>query len=142
MSKEKRDKIYIMAIKPKYAKAIYEGKKNWEFRKVPPPLLEPILLYESAPVSAITGMVLFGVEIKSLPSTVFELIRTNKTFTQNLPGITLKELQEYTGKNKCVSALRVIECSRFEKPKLMGVNPPVNWGRYFLRPVDEKGGEK
>lgn len=138
----KREKVYIMAIKPKYAKAIYEGKKNWEFRKVPPPLLEPILLYESAPVSAITGMVLFGVEIKSLPSTVYELVRTNKTFCQNQPGITLKELQEYAGKKKCVSALRVIEHSRFEKAKLMGVNPPVNWGRYFLAPADEKGGEK
>ena len=25
--------VIVMAIKPKYAKAIYEGRKNWEFRR-------------------------------------------------------------------------------------------------------------
>ena len=29
--------VIVMSIKPKYAKAIYEGRKNWEFRKAPPP---------------------------------------------------------------------------------------------------------
>ncbi len=28
--------VIVMAIKPKFAKAIYEGRKNWEFRKAPP----------------------------------------------------------------------------------------------------------
>lgn len=34
MMMEKR--IIIMALKPKYAEAIYSGEKRWEFRKVPP----------------------------------------------------------------------------------------------------------
>ena len=35
--------VIVMAIKPKYAKAIYEGRKNWEFRKAPPPIWsEPV----------------------------------------------------------------------------------------------------
>lgn len=28
----------IMAIKPRFAELIYEGRKVWEFRKAPPPL--------------------------------------------------------------------------------------------------------
>ena len=43
------EKVIVMAIKPKYAKAIYEGKKTWEFRKNPPPLNTWIAIYESAP---------------------------------------------------------------------------------------------
>lgn len=137
MSKEKRDKIYIMAIKPKYAKAIYEGKKNWEFRKVPPPILEPIYLYESAPVSAITGCVIFGIEIKTLPGSLYELVKACKGFSRNLPGITEKELTDYAGKKK-VSALRVIDHQKLEKPIPMEANPPMNWGRYFLSKKEGK----
>ena len=53
MRKIRRPKVIVMALKPKYAKAIYEGRKNWEFRKAPPPLFHTIYIYESAPVSAI-----------------------------------------------------------------------------------------
>ena len=35
-------KVIVMSLKPKYAKAIYEGRKNWEFRKTPPPLFKEI----------------------------------------------------------------------------------------------------
>lgn len=31
----KRKTVVILAIKPKYAEAIYAGKKRWEFRKEP-----------------------------------------------------------------------------------------------------------
>ena len=46
-----RPTVIVMSIKPKYAKAIYEGRKNWEFRKAPPPIYKEIYIYESAPVS-------------------------------------------------------------------------------------------
>lgn len=51
----KKDNI-LLAIKPKYAKAIYEGKKKVEFRKKLPKY-DPvkIYLYESKPVQEITG---------------------------------------------------------------------------------------
>ena len=35
----------IMAIKPRFAKLIYEGRKVWEFRKTPPPLMRLVLVY-------------------------------------------------------------------------------------------------
>ena len=43
--------VLVLAIKPKYAKAIYEGRKHWEFRKSPPPIFREMYVYESAPVS-------------------------------------------------------------------------------------------
>ena len=55
--------VIVMAIKPKYAKAIYEGRKNWEFRKAPPPIYKEIYIYESAPVSKITGRVVFSASV-------------------------------------------------------------------------------
>ena len=88
----KHKTAYFMALKPKYAKAIYEGKKNWEFRKNPPPILKQVLIYESAPVSAVTGSVFFGVEMRSTASTVWDLVKSCKLFTKNLPGITRQEL--------------------------------------------------
>lgn len=141
MSKKKREKVYIMAIKPEYAKAIYEGKKNWEFRKVPPPIGERVFIYESAPVSAITGRVVFSLKIESLFASVYTAIMGCKQYCSNKPGITIGELGEYAG-DKPVSALRVFDAIKFEEPIPLKFKPPMNWGRYFLVHADEKGGEK
>lgn len=127
----KHKTVYIMALKPKYAKAIYEGKKNWEFRKHPPPLLKQVWIYESAPVSAVTGSVVFGVEMRSFASAVWDLVKNCELFTKNLPGITRKELFDYAA-GKHVSALRVVDLQRLEEPVVLKCKPPMNWGRYFV----------
>jgi len=75
----KKNRVIIMAIKPKYAEAIYAGKKRWEFRKAPPPVPGWVLLYESAPVSAITGKVFLGAKIQGEPSVVWGFAKTQKT---------------------------------------------------------------
>lgn len=129
MKKTANDTAIVMAIKPKYAKAIYEGRKNWEFRKNPPPLFKTIYLYESAPVSAITGAVVFGEAVTGLPMAVWEIVKTNRCFSKNLPGVTLRELEEYAGE-KLVTALRVTDTAQF-KIHFDG-KPPLNWGRYKL----------
>lgn len=47
----------LLAIKPVYAERIYSGKKGFEFRrKIPNRIPKTILIYESAPVSMLTGM--------------------------------------------------------------------------------------
>lgn len=129
MKKTANDMVIVMAIKPKYAKAIYEGRKNWEFRKAPPPLFKTIYLYESAPVSAITGAVVFGESVTGLPLSVWEIVKTNRCFSKNLPGVTLRELEDYAGE-KLVTALRVTEMGQRKVP-FYG-RPPLNWGRYKL----------
>ena len=129
MRKIRRPKVIVMALKPKYAKAIYEGRKNWEFRKAPPPLFHYIYIYESAPVSAITGKVIFSESVTGVPLAVWDIVKTNKCYTKNLPGISLADFETYTGK-KLVTALRVYRIERFDKPIPFEGKAPQNWGRY------------
>lgn len=47
----------LLSIKPKYAKAIYDGLKKYEFRRACPRVHLPLpcFFYESKPVSLVTG---------------------------------------------------------------------------------------
>ncbi len=123
--------VLVLAIKPKYAKAIYEGRKNWEFRKSPPPLFREMYVYESAPVSAVTGTIAFSESVTGVPLAVWDIVKTNKCFTSNLTGISFPDLEAYTGK-RTVTALRVYEPKRFDKPVKFGPRPPQNWGKYLI----------
>ena len=71
-------KITILSIKPKYAELIYSGTKRWEFRKAPPPVPGWVYLYESAPVSKITGKVCFGVKVQGESSIVWDVVRQER----------------------------------------------------------------
>lgn len=122
-------KVIVMSLKPKYAKAIYEGKKNWEFRKAPPPLFRPVFIYESAPVSAITGWVVFSDSVTGVPLCVWDFVRTNRCYPKNLPGINRDELEQYAGE-RLVTALRVYKAERANHPIEFYGRPPQNWGRF------------
>ena len=132
----KNQTVIVLAIKPNYAKAIYERRKNWEFRKAPPPIFREMFVYESAPVSAITGTITFSESVTGIPRAVMEIVRTNKCFTKNLPGITMDTLESYAGRKK-VTALRVFEAKQFDKPVEFKCRPPQNWGRYILKQEKE-----
>ena len=123
-------KVIVMSLKPKYAKAIYEGRKNWEFRKTPPPLFKEIFIYESAPVSKITGTVFFSDEIRGLPFSVYEIAKSNRLFSRNLTGISFSMLEEYAGRLNLVSALRVHRAERLEHTITFSAKPPQNWGTF------------
>lgn len=125
------EKCFVMAIKPKYAKAIYEGRKNWEFRKIPPPLFRNIYIYETAPVSAVTGTVCFSGAITGVAPFVFRAAANNRAYRSNGTGITMQELDDYAGAN-LVTALRVLEAIRIEPPVKFAGRPPQNWGRYEI----------
>lgn len=129
MRKSRLPKVIVMALKPKYARAIYEGRKNWEFRKAPPPLFHYIYIYESAPVSAVTGKVIFSESVTGIPLVVWDIVKTNKCYTKNLAGISLPDLEAYAGK-KLVTALRVYKFKRLDKPIPLEAKAPQNWGRY------------
>ena len=125
--------VIVLAIKPRYAKAIYEGRKNWEFRKAPPPLFREMYVYESAPVSMITGTIIFSETVTGIPLAVWDIVRTNKCYTRNLTGISFPDLEAYAGK-KLVTALRVYKAERFDTPVKLNPRPPQNWGRFILPP--------
>lgn len=125
----RENRVIVMSLKPKYAKAIYEGRKNWEFRKAPPPLFKPVLIYESAPISKITGIVMFSASITGSPLDVHEFARSNRVYTKNSPGISLDGLYEYAGKS-LVTALRVCNVKRFDHDVEFNCKPPQNWGAF------------
>ena len=129
----KNNSIIIMAIKPKYAEAIYSGKKRWEFRKAPPPVPGWVFLYESAPVSAITGKVFLGAKIQGEPDVVWGFAMTQKTIGGSV-GITQKVYTDYVGKKHSVAACACFFAEKWPKPILLtpGVRPPQNWGRYVV----------
>lgn len=133
----RENRVIVMSLKPKYAKAIYEGRKNWEFRKAPPPAFKPIYIYESAPVSKITGIVVFSTAITGGSLTVYDIAKRNACYTKNLPGITLQELKEYAGDKK-VTALRVSESVRLDHDIEFNCKPPQNWGTFYSRSVANK----
>ena len=132
MSK-KKNSIVLLAIKPKYAEAIYAGKKRWEFRKAPPPVPGWVFLYESAPVSAITGKVFLGAKIQGNPGAVWGFARTQKTIGGSV-GIAQKVFLAYVGKASSVAACACFFAEKFPNPISLttGVRPPQNWGRYFV----------
>ena len=135
----KRQRVLVMALKPKYAKAIYEGRKNWEFRKAPPPLFKEIFIYESAPVSKITGTVWFEQSVTGIPEAVYYMVKGNKCYTKNLAGISLEYLEEYAKGSK-VAALRVGEAKRLDHDVALDAKPPQNWGTFYAHPkTAEKG---
>ena len=121
--------VIVMAIKPKYAKAIYEGRKNWEFRKAPPPIFREIYVYESAPVSRITGRIMFCTAVTGVSVEVMDIVKRCRSQERNLPGIPDTELKAYAG-GKPVTALRVYKVEKFERDVALNAKPPQNWGRF------------
>ena len=117
----------IMAIKPRFAKLIYEGRKVWEFRKTPPPLMRLVFVYESAPVSAITGTLMFRSKVEGILDDVWETVSRSKVFTFNGTGIGYDALREYVGNSPTVAALRVCCVERIDTPVKVSFRPPLNW---------------
>ena len=131
-------RVAVLAIKPKYAETIYAGTKSWEFRKVPPPVPGLVLLYESAPVSAITGRVWLSAKIQGLKRIVWAFISGQKMLGFE-PGLTEQEFEAYVGKAESVAACFVSSPKRFDKPipLLNGVRPPQNWADFHVREEEE-----
>ena len=134
----KRKTVVVMAIKPKYAAAIYAGTKRWEFRKAPPPVPGWVLIYESAPVSAVTGKVYLAAKIQGEPECVWSFSRSLSKVIGGA-GITSRDFLEYCGKSHNVAACATFFSERFDSPQPLppGVRPPQNWGRYYTRDESE-----
>lgn len=128
-------KVIVMAIKPKYAKAIYEGRKRWEFRKKPPRLWTPIYIYESAPVSKITGVLVFSLAIQGCPDDVYYAAKKIK----GRIGTSFKDVLTYAnGVN--VSALFVEHVHKAEHPIVFNARVPQNWGTYVMSTKENDNG--
>lgn len=126
--------ISVISIKPQYADAIYSGVKLFEFRKKPPTNLRDVyLLYESAPVSKLTGAVIFHssftVRAEAMVSYIMRLMRVGKSDAVRLMGISEKDLISYAGgPDNFVAALMISHACRDSRFETCRVRPPQNWG--------------
>ena len=132
-------RVVILAIKPKYAEAIYAGAKCWEFRTAPPPVPGWVFLYESAPVSAVTGKVYLAARIQGHPAVVSDLVGAFDHLGLG-KGLSEEELKAYVGKAESVAACFVHAPKRFDEPIPLpkGIRPPQNGAHYHVS--EEKEG--
>lgn len=102
----------LLPIKPEYAEKIYHGIKKYEYRKTTIRNGCPgkIVLYETRPVSQITGEIRIGSVLNENPETIWN--KTNK-----YGGITKQNFDNYyKGKSKCV-AYEIVEARKYTKAR-------------------------
>lgn len=130
-------RVYIMSIKPKWARELYSGKKTVEFRKNSPPVGSLVFLYESSPVKAVTGVFVVGAILSSRASHVWYATRALKHVWKS-GTVKRDELLDYSGgaSGKCCAILAEDSWkfpeSAWEKLEKYSVRPPQSY--QALRP--------
>ena len=73
------DTLYLMSIRPKYARAIFAGRKKYELRKLSgAPVIEEgstIVVYASGQIKGVIGEFRAGRVIRATPEKVWEIVR-------------------------------------------------------------------
>lgn len=117
----------ILSIKPKWAELIYSGKKTIEWRKSFPKAknIDKVLLYETAPVKAITGFFKFDktVCIESLPYIDPLIVR--------MGCVPFDALKQYKGNSDCLYGWMIADVTKFEDGWSLNFvdlkRPPQSW---------------
>lgn len=127
-------RFLVISIKPEYAEKIYTRQKIFEFRKVPPrDLRASYIVYESAPVSKMTGYIDFGASF-TMPAWrvvgfVKRFLNCSKATAIAAMGLSEKELIEYAGGPDCfVTALLIKSALKSHRLLDVKIKPPQNWG--------------
>lgn len=102
-------KALLLSIKPHYAAAIFDGRKEYEFRRCCPtiPSVQFCLFYESAPVSQLTGF-----------ARVEEIVRASEVDLVQLPGASdpfRDQYHSYLRGAKRPGAIRLSAPVRFDR---------------------------
>lgn len=103
----------LLSIKPKYAKIILEGKKQYEFRKnKPKPGVTHIVFYASSPQKQVVGEAAIDEILEGTPKEIWKIAKT-------AAGITKKfYFSYYTGKTKAI-AYKLKDVVIYDKPKTL-----------------------
>lgn len=101
----------ILSIKPKYANAIIDGSKLYEYRKVLPKNtdIDKVYIYASKPIMAIIGEFTIGSIISDTPQILWEL--TNKE-----GGTTRSQFFSYFNGKETAHAIKIKGVRRFPTP--------------------------
>lgn len=119
----------LMSIKPKYADLIYRGEKDYEFRKAKMPSgvsvraddTSKIWLYETAPVSKVTGWMTADYCLTDMPDGLWETLKDEK------PGVTKPEYQTYYHCADHAYAWHIRNAIKLAEPPALKVRPPMSY---------------
>jgi predicted transcriptional regulator len=106
----------VMSIKPKYAQAILDGTKKYEFRKTHPLYrVGKVYIYETAPTKAIVGwFVLLGIEGGCIG------------YIKSLTELSSDE-EQYCKKCGITHAWEVGKVTKFNTPMAIKHSVPQSW---------------
>lgn len=129
---EQLNDFILMSIRPRFVKMIYSGRKTIEYRKTQPHRYLPILIYETAPVKLITGIVpWWDLGGAANPETVWKL-------TSAHGGISKSEFDSYYANSRYAIGLRFRDVQELEHPialSELGIRAPQSY-RYVTVPDD------
>lgn len=103
----------LLSIKPKYAKVILEGKKQYEFRKSrPKDGVDQIIFYASSPQKEVVGEATIDKILEGTPTEIWEIAKTAAGITKRF------YFSYYAGKDKAI-AYKLKDVVVYEKPKAL-----------------------
>ena len=118
-------KFVLLALRPNFAEAIYGRTKRFEFRRTRVSIVSSdiILVYETAPISSITGSFVVGRVVQGKP----EVIVTLEPDQANR-----KAVEQYLAGAKVASAIEVTQVTRWHRSVplseiLPGTKPPQSY---------------
>lgn len=101
----------LLSIKPKYAKVILEGKKQYEFRKSKPKDgVKRIIFYASSPQKEVVGEAKIDTILEGTPKEIWEIAKTAAGITKEF------YFSYYAGKDKAI-AYKLKDIIIYENPK-------------------------
>jgi predicted transcriptional regulator len=115
----------IMSLRPIFAEAIYQGLKHFEFRRVKVKIHggDHVFIYESAPISCLTGEFYVGRVVTGNPNQVLNL---EATLSSKIAA------EQYLWGAKIATAIEVLLPQRWRQPKPLqaiapGCRPPQSY---------------
>ncbi|WCB46640.1 hypothetical protein [Nitratidesulfovibrio vulgaris] len=116
--------LCIIPIWPAFADQIYCGSKCFEFRKrMPRKGVTAFLIYETAPISAVTGRFVSGRVFEDNPKSLWAA-------TAKGAGISEQDFFRYYGSCQLGVAISISETLKFDSPIPLadfGCNPPQSY---------------
>jgi len=116
----------VFSIRPVYLAMFFDGRKRFEFRTRRPSVAsgDVVLLYETAPTSAIVATAVVGVVYDGTPARVWEL-------AGSVGGITKAQFDLYFGDRVRAVAVE-LELTRLTSsvPLPTGMVAPQSWSRW------------
>ena len=101
----------LLSIKPKFAEAIIDGRKRYEFRKskFAKKDINRVYIYSTSPVKKIIGVFKISSVIEDSPGALWDRLKDHA-------GISEEEFFDYFGSKETGFALEIKDVQKFENP--------------------------